>query len=399
MFANNRISIFLFFFIVVLVSQSQVFIPLGNYQGFSGALIISDTPSFDYGSKYQNIDNDKTFTISNTSTSPIMGLVGNAFGTGTFKFKGSVFPGTGGTCGTSLQRGATCTIVVTARGSSAGTVNDTISLSYKSPTGTTNLSLPVSIQFNLWGPNSLTNLAVWLDASDSTTIRTGAGGISQATSGDAVSVWQDKSGNNRHANQTTAARQPIYNSTAWTGSLPTITFDGNDDGLVVNAFTMQNYSIGLITRLSSVSNVKAYLTKRTSTANGFFWFLYTSNLLNWDQSGSGNRISTTHTPTAGTDYIYTLVRPTTGTNRTQHVNGTQTVSSSNNPDESNTYDLHIGNDWSSASRGLPGRISELVITTSTLSASDREKLEGYLAWKWGNTAALPGAHPYKSAPP
>lgn len=36
---------------------------------------------------------------------------------------------------------------------------------------------------------------------------------------------------------------------------------------------------------------------------------------------------------------------------------------------------------------------------SVLSDADTEKIEGYLAWKWGLEGSLPGGHPYKSSPP
>ncbi len=44
-------------------------------------------------------------------------------------------------------------------------------------------------------------------------------------------------------------------------------------------------------------------------------------------------------------------------------------------------------------------MSEFVIASSSLSTSDRQKLEGYLAWKWGTVTSLPNDHPYKSAAP
>ena len=44
-------------------------------------------------------------------------------------------------------------------------------------------------------------------------------------------------------------------------------------------------------------------------------------------------------------------------------------------------------------------IGECIIINGTLSQATREKIEGYLAHKWGLAANLPGAHPYKSAPP
>lgn len=46
-----------------------------------------------------------------------------------------------------------------------------------------------------------------------------------------------------------------------------------------------------------------------------------------------------------------------------------------------------------------GKIGEIVVVASDISTADREKLEGYLAHKWGIAGALPSGHPYKSAPP
>ena len=44
------------------------------------------------------------------------------------------------------------------------------------------------------------------------------------------------------------------------------------------------------------------------------------------------------------------------------------------------------------------RAGEIVIGNS-LSTNDRQRVEGYLAHKWGLTALLPAGHPYKSAAP
>lgn len=52
-------------------------------------------------------------------------------------------------------------------------------------------------------PANLTNLELWLDASDSATI---------TESGGAVSQWNDKSGNVRHATQATGANQPTLST-------------------------------------------------------------------------------------------------------------------------------------------------------------------------------------------
>ena len=44
-------------------------------------------------------------------------------------------------------------------------------------------------------------------------------------------------------------------------------------------------------------------------------------------------------------------------------------------------------------------VAEVLVYDSKLSDADREKVEGYLAHKWGMAAELPVGHPYKSAPP
>ena len=46
-----------------------------------------------------------------------------------------------------------------------------------------------------------------------------------------------------------------------------------------------------------------------------------------------------------------------------------------------------------------GMIGEVVIVDGELSTEDRQKMEGYLAWKWGQVSKLPAAHPYKNAAP
>ena len=46
-----------------------------------------------------------------------------------------------------------------------------------------------------------------------------------------------------------------------------------------------------------------------------------------------------------------------------------------------------------------GELGEELIVNNALSTTDREKIEGYLAHKWGLTANLPVSHPYKSTAP
>jgi hypothetical protein len=48
---------------------------------------------------------------------------------------------------------------------------------------------------------------------------------------------------------------------------------------------------------------------------------------------------------------------------------------------------------------LNGFISEVIVYKTTLTAVQRQVVEGYLSWKWGIQSNLPSTHPYFSAPP
>lgn len=46
-----------------------------------------------------------------------------------------------------------------------------------------------------------------------------------------------------------------------------------------------------------------------------------------------------------------------------------------------------------------GEFGEVVILQNKPTTLNRQKVEGYLAWKWGIQGSLPSGHPYKSAAP
>ena len=56
-------------------------------------------------------------------------------------------------------------------------------------------------------------------------------------------------------------------------------------------------------------------------------------------------------------------------------------------------------DWAISGGAFQGYVGEIVTYPSGLSDSDRQKVEGYLAWKWGIQNNLPDSQPYKNAPP
>lgn len=131
-------------FLFFCVSNAQIFIPFSFWQNKPATLTLSDGPSYNFGIITTNTTVEKVFTVTNTGAGPAMGMSANAFGTASFTYKGGAYPGTGGTCTSSLAAQNTCLIVVRANSASATTSNDTISINY---TGSPAVTRAISAQF------------------------------------------------------------------------------------------------------------------------------------------------------------------------------------------------------------------------------------------------------------
>lgn len=110
-----------------------------------------------------------------------------------------------------------------------GTVSST---NYKGSSGVTPNSVAApSISASSWNPSNLSNVALWLDASDSSTLFQDSARTTAASSdSDPIGCWKDKSSNSRNATQTTANQKPILKLAAL-NSLPVIQWDGSNDYL------------------------------------------------------------------------------------------------------------------------------------------------------------------------
>lgn len=127
---KNKIFFILFF--LSLSVPAQMFIPFSFWNTDRSTLTISDATTYDFGSINVSTDTDKTFTVSNSGTYAVSGMTGAAFGNAAYTFKGGSYPGTGGTCGTTLNGSSSCTVVVTANRATTGTVTDTLQINYVS---------------------------------------------------------------------------------------------------------------------------------------------------------------------------------------------------------------------------------------------------------------------------
>lgn len=230
-----------------------------------------------------------------------------------------------------------------------------------------------------WTPAALgSSLALWLDADDAATI---------TLNGSNVSQWNDKSGNDRNATQPIAASQPTYSATSFNGK-PTLTWDGIDDAMNLS-MSLPATDLNLFAVLDpDVTAQNDYIldigsVRRTFATSGQIF------------AGSWNPAAAPIT--TGGQRIYGF---TTGpTNQIVYSDGTAVSTLAAVPAALVDGAVGLGNRFLGTAFGPVGDMSELVFVSGTLSDTDRQKLEGYLAWKWGLEANLPVGHPYKNIPP
>jgi hypothetical protein len=252
-----------------------------------------------------------------------------------------------------------------------------------------------------WTPAQLAGLALWLDADDASTITLNSGNVSQ---------WNDKSGNARHATQGVAASQPAFNASGL-GGKPVITLDGTNDSLRISIpnSVIANTTHGLyyvFARKGAGTGGDAYRPEISTTTSAFNvdrgGYHYIKNTNNLGASypyypGTGPS-SNNYDLSSGIAYandvrtIIALQGNTTGWGvwRTGALEGTTAALVT---PHSSIEGLVIGHQPS------PSRFSNIeiveVLLVNDVSTSTRQLIEGYLAWKWGLTYALPANHPYR----
>ncbi len=248
----------------------------------------------------------------------------------------------------------------------------------------------------LWTPAEITT-NVWLDAFDGTEITLDTGVL--------VTSWNNKSGGTDF-NQTTSGNMPDYDSTN-----KCVTFDGTDEFMqaadkFVSATNPDFMCVMLADFLSLQSTSDRLFQLEGGQGGGVISIGHGSGGTGWNWRHNNGFSAHNSGATTG-QYMTSWVRSSGQTysdDRTWE-NGT---SQSRTSSASLSNSPHISQDFSTIGRGQGGnanqffysnaRIHELVMLEADDSAT-REKIEGYMAWRWGNEGDLPTGHPYKNAAP
>jgi len=251
----------------------------------------------------------------------------------------------------------------------------------------------------LWTPSELSDLSVWLDANDTS-----------FSNNDAVSTWTNK-GSGNDTTQSDSSKRPIFKTNLLNGK-PGVQFDGSNDCLQITSLPLNTYiSVFVVAKTETTGLPFVEHSANTNNTDGIF--IYGGTFSTGQVNRGGNKNSTDvatgstwfgNTPTQACWIINEI--PSAGTMFTIWKDGTSqgpfSVVSGNNTAISNssvTETLNIGARNNGASVLTDGDWHELIIYNTALSTTDRQKLEGYLAHKWGLTDNLPSGHPYKYEPP
>lgn len=242
-----------------------------------------------------------------------------------------------------------------------------------------------------WTPAEITT-ALWLDAADSGTITLTSGKVSQ---------WADKSGNSRNVAQATASAQPVVTAAAQ-NSLDVLTFDG-----AAVLATSANFP-----ETGNAEFSVFWVHTKTSSSGGcvFGWGNSGTSLQAcglYDDGSSrgiayaGGNFCATGAISAGYNvwgYVKSAGAINSASDFRKNGANTVTAASSSTPNIASAT-LKIGQ-WSLVtSNRLVGSLAELIVLPSAADATTRQKIEGYLAHKWGLASLLPSDHPHKSTAP
>ena len=239
----------------------------------------------------------------------------------------------------------------------------------------------------LWTPAELDNVELWLDGSSSEYMTFTNSRISQ---------WDDRSGSGNHATVVGTA-YPSYSANYY-DSLGSVRFQNATNlmemlSMTGNATNMTTVGVWEFTTWTGVGgyalqgftsgqNNRWYTGWHPNSGN-IFWNIGVAGALDELFFVAVERISAMYgmTLSGGTGYAYYF--------------GNLEASDSESLQGAPTR-------WRLGGGGvasMDGYISEIIHLNYAASDSDRQKIEGYLAHKWGLESRLPTNHPYKASAP
>jgi hypothetical protein len=228
-----------------------------------------------------------------------------------------------------------------------------------------------------FSPSSLAGMQVWYDGSDP--LGTGTA----PANGTSISTWFDKSGQGYNA--TSAGTTATYSSAEQTLNMAL-----NSYYTTSYSASLANESVFAIFKLTN-ANQAGIIGASATGGRG----MYTWNTPYWLEAGSigvgGYTTTTSNSIRLNSSLLASLtIRNNTWSSWIDSANTRASATAANSAGRT----TNIG-----ASGATANYIYEVNIYNQALTPFDRQKVEGYLAWKWGLQSQLPTTHPFRVAAP
>jgi hypothetical protein len=256
-----------------------------------------------------------------------------------------------------------------------------------------------------FAPTQFSGLVQWLDSQDTTTLFQNTAGTTPVTAtGQNVAYWSDKSGCNNSVSSNASIAVPLYGS-----------------GLI-STFNALNFAssrmlrtAGTFAKSSNVTFITVGVVKNTIGTWGTWWGHFpvgdhdvnaismrrvnVSGSMNWHTNNDNSVMNLTYTVDSPVIYSGTMQNGSSmffqQYNTASSANVTGTITQSIN---TAVAPIWVGAS-DSAGEYINGPIGEILYYQTVLTPYNRQKVEGYLAWKWGIQGILPTSHPFRTAAP
>lgn len=247
-------------------------------------------------------------------------------------------------------------------------------------------------------PSTITGLQLWLDAATASTFTN-----TNPSTGGAV-AWNDRSGNDRNAVNSSGCT--IQMSTF--NEKPSIYFPPSSQQLTISSLTLDTFPLTYFAVFNWQSTSNSSTNSLLSTTyppyyNLQFYQHFTTSGYQFASGVTGGQanaslVSNSFSSTLLSTFTLVTLQLNSPNNYVLNINGSSSVGAGSNfsayPSEQN------GKSTSVFIQGLLGMyVSEMLLYQgTTLTQTQYQQVEGYLAKKWGLESSLPVAHPYYIPP-
>ena len=245
---------------------------------------------------------------------------------------------------------------------------------------------------NAWQPSTLNNFTVWLDASQYSSFTFSSSNI--------VSLWADRRNNGISASYSSFG---VPGKVTYTGSGTSTAIyldnsnntskDVADVRMVFNTnfMTTQTWTIAAVLQFTTASDLALFFANDRTSSNS----LMIGQGPNQDNGRSYNF-------NYGTNRMILVVTQSAAAfnGYRNGVNiGSSTTAVTLSATDSGDYPCFGGSSYYDDNRYGTFYLSEFLEFGYDLTTDERQKVEGYLAWKWGVNSSLSNTHPYYLAAP